>query len=100
MQIANFRIVGGIIVEKWERENEGKISYDHAIEITATSQNSLAGGSRCKPRQLPQLILTQKELQYFSESCAQHLETPVAKQKFLEIRCCLRKCFEKNWQLL
>ena len=29
-------------------EHEGKISYDHAIEIAASSQNSLAGGSRGK----------------------------------------------------
>ena len=31
-----------------ECESEGKISYDHAIEIAATSQNSLAGESRGK----------------------------------------------------
>ena len=31
-----------------ERESEGKISYDHAIEAAASSQNSLAGGSRAK----------------------------------------------------
>ena len=31
-----------------ERESEGKISYDHAIEAAASSQNSLAGESRGK----------------------------------------------------
>ena len=31
-----------------ECESEGKISYDHAIEAAASSQNSLAGGSRGK----------------------------------------------------
>ena len=43
-----------------EHKSEGKISYDHAIEIAATSQNSLAGGSKGKGRQLPELILAQK----------------------------------------
>ena len=31
-----------------ERESEGKISYDHAIEAADSSQNSLAGVSRGK----------------------------------------------------
>ena len=31
-----------------ERESEGKISYDHAMEAAASSQNSLAGESRGK----------------------------------------------------
>ena len=31
-----------------ERESEGKISYDHAIEAADSSQNSLAGESRGK----------------------------------------------------
>ena len=31
-----------------ERESEENISYDYAIEIAASSQNSLAGGSRGK----------------------------------------------------
>ena len=43
-----------------ESESEGKISYDHAIEAAASSQNSLAGESRGKGRQLPELILAQK----------------------------------------
>ena len=33
-----------------ERESDGKISYDHAIEIAATSQNSFAGGNSGKPQ--------------------------------------------------
>ena len=31
-----------------EHENKRKISYNHAIEIAASFQNSLAGGSRGK----------------------------------------------------
>ena len=31
-----------------ERENEGKISYDHAIEAALVLKNSLAGESRGK----------------------------------------------------
>ena len=31
-----------------ERENEGKICYDHAIEAAVSSKNSLAGESRGK----------------------------------------------------
>ena len=47
-----------------ERESERKISYDHAIEAAACSQNSLAGESRGNHkqdgRQLPELMLAQK----------------------------------------
>ena len=53
-----------------EPESEGKISYDHAIESAASFQNSLAGGSR-------------------------GMWQTVARVNF-DLRCCLRKCFEKN----
>ena len=44
-------------------------------------------------RQLPELILAQKLLQYFSVF---YWAALVAIQKFLDMRYCLRKCFEKN----
>ena len=40
-----------------ERESEGKISYDHAIEAAASSQNSLAGESRSKWQTVARLYL-------------------------------------------
>ena len=44
------------------------------------------------------LILPKKKLQYFSEPCH---AAPVTIQKFLEMRCCLTKCSEKNlWLFL
>ena len=43
-----------------ERESEGKISYDHAIEAAASSQNPLEVKAEVSGRQLPELILAQK----------------------------------------
>ena len=40
-----------------ERESEGKISYDHAIEAAASSQNSLAGESRGKQQTVARVNL-------------------------------------------
>ena len=56
--MANFRIVLGIIVEKWSVKVKERLVM--TIEIAATSQNSLAGGSRGMRRQLLELILAQK----------------------------------------
>ena len=40
-----------------ECESERKISHDHAIEIAASSQNSLAGGSRGKQQTVAKVNL-------------------------------------------
>ena len=40
-----------------ERENEGKISYDHAIEIATSSQKSLARESRGKEQTVARVNL-------------------------------------------
>ena len=53
-------MLGAVIVGKMERESKGKISYDHTIEIAASSQKLLAGGSRDRRLTLPELILSQK----------------------------------------
>ena len=76
-------------MEKYSVKVSGKISYDHTIEIAANSHNSLAGGSRGEWQ-------TAARVNLGPEFCQAVL---VAIQKFLEIRCCLRKCFEKNLQL-
>ena len=70
-----------------ERESEEKISYNHAIEIAASSQNSLAGGSRGKCQTVARVNL--------GPEVAAILLRIVEEKKFLEMRCCLRKCFEK-----
>ena len=77
-----------------ERESEEKINNDYAIEIAANSQNSLASGSRGKRQIVARINLGPKIaatlLRILSGAAL------VAKQKFLEMRCCLRKCFRKN----
>ena len=55
-----------------ERESEGKISYDHAIEAAASSQNSLAGVSRGKWQTVAGVSLG-PEIAAFQNSVGQHL---------------------------
>ena len=76
-----------------ELKSEEKISYDYAIEAAAGSQNSLAGESRPKQQTVARINLGPKIaailLRILSGAAL------VAKQKFLEMRFCLRKCFER-----
>ena len=58
---------------------------EHAIEIAASSQNSLADESGGKHQTVARVNL--------GPDLAAAL---VAIQKLLGLRCCLRKCFEKN----
>ena len=43
-----------------ERASEGKISFDHAIEAAASSQNSGQVEAEVSGKQLPELISAQK----------------------------------------
>ena len=75
-----------------EHESERKVNDDSAIEFAASFQTHWQVGVGVGGRQWPRVNQQELQLQYFSEFCQAAL---VAIQKFLEMRCCLRKCFEK-----
>ena len=78
----------------------GKISYQPplAIEIAASSQKSFAGGSRSEQQTVARVNPGPKVAAMLLKILSGI--TFVVMQKFLEVRYCLRKCFEKDMQLL
>ena len=76
-----------------ECESGENISYDYTTEIAANSQDSLAGGSRHKQQTVARINFGPKMAAILRILSGAAL---VAKQKFLEMMGCLRKCFGKN----
>ena len=80
---SKFLSIQAIIVEKIEHESDRQVSYDLPSEFSASFQNQLMGG----------VEVSVEQFQCLSKFCQ---AAPVAIQKFLAMKGCLRKCFGKN----